>query len=140
MQSELQRLIRDLGKIPDDLRKELRPAMRKAAEQVKREAQSRASWSTRIPGAIRVAVKFSGSGAGASVVVSGAKAPHARPYENLGNPGTFRHPRWGHREAGDWITQQARPFLFPAARAKADAAAEEIDKAVVAVLRRNGFH
>jgi hypothetical protein len=138
MQSELQRLIRDLGQIPKDLQKELRPAVKKAAEVVKRDAQARSSWSTRIPGAMRVVVKLAGSGAGASVVVSAAKAPHARPYENLGNPGTFRHPVYGNREV--WVPQAARPFLFPAAQAKADAATEEIDKAVREVLRRNGFH
>ncbi|MEV7908512.1 hypothetical protein AB0P04_43675, partial [Streptomyces anulatus] len=113
--SEIRKLIADLGRVPAELRKELRPAIQRAAREVLTEARSRASWSSRIPGAMRIAVRFTGKAAGASVVVSAARAPHGRPYEHLGSPGTFRHPAYGNRRV--WVEQAARPFLFPAARA-----------------------
>lgn len=137
MPGEIQKLVADLRRVPPELRKQLRPAVRAAAQEVLAEARSRASWSSRIPAATRVAVRFSGKNAGASVVVSAARAPHARPYEHLGSPGTFRHPVYGNRR--NWVAQAARPFLFPAARAKAEAAAREIDQAVEQVLRRTGW-
>jgi hypothetical protein len=151
--SEIQRLIESFGKIPPDLRRELRPAVRQAAQVVMEDAQRRASWSSRIPGAMRVSVRLSGRGAGASVVVSAAKAPHGRPYEHLGQPGTFRHPvfwprsrhmvfgveRPGAFKHGRWVSQAARPYLFPAAEARADAAAKEIDQAVQRVMLRHGW-
>lgn len=138
MSDEIKRLVADLGKVPVELRRELRPAVRRAAQPVLEEARRRASWSSRIPGATKISARFSGRRAGVSIVVSAAQAPHGRPYEHMGAPGTFRHPVFGNRDR--WVPQSARPFLFPAARAKAEAAANEIDRAVVEVLRRTGFN
>lgn len=135
--SEIRKLIADLGKVPAELRQELRPAIQAAAQEVLQEARSRSSWSSRIPGATRIAIRFTGKAAGASVVVSAARAPHGRPYEHLGSAGTFRHPVYGGR--GGWVSQQAKPFLFPAAKAKREAVAREIDKAVEQALRRTGW-
>src|SRR5687768_7709415 len=135
--SEIQKLVADLRRVPLELRRELRPAVQAAAQGVLAEARSRAGWSSRIPGAMRVAVRFTGKGAGASVVVRAARAPHARPYGHLGSAGTFRHPVHGDRDV--WVTQAARPFLFPAARATREQAAREIDQAVVAALLRTGW-
>jgi hypothetical protein len=135
--SEIQKLVADLGKVPVELRRELRPAVRAAAQEVLQEARSRASWSSRIPSATRLQMRFSGRRAGASIVVSAARAPHGRPYEHGGVPGSFRHPVYGNRD--NWVTQSARPFLWPAAAAKREAAAREIDKAVERVLRRTGW-
>lgn len=137
MSSEIKRLIADFGRVPIELRRELRPAMRRAAQPVLAESRRRSSWSSRIPAAHRISVKFTGKRAGASVVVSAARAPHARPYEHLGAPGTFSHPVYGHRYI--WVSQVARPFLFPAARAKADEVAKTVDEAVEQVLRRTGW-
>ncbi len=135
--SEIQRLVSDLGRVPAELRKELRPAVRAAAQQVLAEARSRAGWSSRIPAATRLSIRFAGKGAGASVITSAARAPHARPYEHGGDPGTFRHPVYGNRR--NWVSQAARPFLAPAAQAKREAAVREIDQAVEQVLRRTGW-
>ncbi|WP_433415032.1 HK97 gp10 family phage protein [Microtetraspora malaysiensis] len=137
MPGEIQKLVADLKRVPIELRRELRPAVRAAAQRVLDDAKDRASWSSRIPGAMRISVRFSGRMAGASVVVSAAKAPHGRPYEHLGDPGSFRHPVFGHRDR--WVSQQARPFLFPAARANRDRVAEEIDHAVEQSLLRTGW-
>ncbi|MGW4426430.1 HK97 gp10 family phage protein [Streptosporangium sp. NPDC004631] len=136
--SEIQRLIADLRRVPSELRAELRPAVQRAAREVLAEARSRASWSSRIPGAMRVSVRFTGPAAGASVIVSATRAPHARPYEGLTTRGgDFRHPVFGNRDR--WVPQAARPFLFPAARATREQVVREIDQAVERVLRRTGW-
>lgn len=135
--SEIQKLVADLGKVPAELRKELRPAIRAAAQRVLVDARSRASWSSRIPAATRISVRFGRRNAGVSIVVSAARAPHGRPYEHGGVPGNFRHPVYGNRN--NWVTQRARPFLWPAAVAKREEVAREIDRAVEQVLRRTGW-
>lgn len=136
MSDEIRRLIRDLDGIPRDLRRQLRPGLRTAGRMVADQAKVNASWSTRIPGAIRVSVRFSGT-PGVSVIVDKRKAPHGRPHEHGGRPGTFRHPLFGDRSR--WYSQRARPFLAPAAEAKSRAAAREIHRVVDRVTRDAGF-
>lgn len=94
--AELRKLIRDFKKLPPDLRKELRPALKKGAQPVLADARRRAGWSTRIPRATRLSTSFTARRGGVKIVVSAKRAPHGRPYENLGNPGTFRHPVFAH--------------------------------------------
>jgi hypothetical protein len=137
MADEIERLIHDMGRIPDDLRKKLRPRLRIAGRIVADDAKARASWSTRIPRAIRVSTSFTGRRPGVSVIVNKSKAPHARPYEHGGEPGKFRHPRWGDRRR--WFDQQARPFLAPALQAKGDTAGRLITEAVDQTTRDAGF-
>ncbi len=108
-------IARDMRALPGEARRAVRPALRKAGQVVATEAKVNASWSSRIPGTINVVTSFRLNREGVTVKAGGAGAPHARPYENLGEPGTFRHPVYGNREV--WVTQAARPFLFPAARA-----------------------
>jgi hypothetical protein len=87
---------------------------------------------------MRIAPSFSQKRPGVSIVVSRARAPHARPYENLGLAGTVRHPVFGHRDR--WVQQAARPSLFPAVRSTADAALErELGHVVDQVARAHGF-
>jgi hypothetical protein len=92
------------------VRSKTRPALKKAAEPMVAQARSNASWSTRIPGAIRLAV----TARGVDIRVSSKKAPHARPYEGIGGNATFRHPVMGNRDR--WVSQDTRPFLMPAVR------------------------
>jgi hypothetical protein len=68
-----------LGTLPVELRAELRPRLLHAGSLVASAARSNASWSTRIPGAIRVGASFNSRTGGASIRVSAKKAPHARP-------------------------------------------------------------
>jgi hypothetical protein len=135
---EIERLIRDMGRVPDDLRKRLRPKLREAGRIVADDAKLRSSWSTRIPRAIRVATSFTKTRPGVSVIVNKNKAPHARPFEHGGDPGTFRHPVFGNREV--WVSQRARPFLEPALEAKGDEAGRRITEAVDETTRDAGFH
>jgi hypothetical protein len=146
---ELRRLVRDLGKLPDDMRRELRPALLVTGQEALARARANASWSKRIPGATRLAVSFAKRRPGVALVVNLRQAPHARALENLGQQGTFRHPvpdtrRRGVRAAvrGDarlWVSQRARPFLFPAARAEWERIDADIGAAVDAAARRHGF-
>ena len=137
MADEIERLIKDMGRIPNDLRKKLRPKLRKAGRIVADDAKVRAAWSTRIPRAIRVTTTFSGKNPGVRVQVNKDRAPHARPYEHGGSPGTFRHPRWGDRRM--WFNQKARPFLAPALAAKNEEAGKAIAEAVDETTRDAGF-
>jgi hypothetical protein len=171
---EIRKLVRDFGKIPPELRKELRPALRKGAEPVLAEARRRAGWSTRIPKATRISAQFTKRRGGVVIAVSSRRAPHGRPYEHLGNPGTFRHPVYsgnaptiarsrdmvfGHEIPGAfagaytrrrarrpqafkgtaWVTQAARPFLFPAVEAKGDAVTRALADTVIEIGRRHGW-
>lgn len=133
---ELQRLIRDLGKLPPDLRKELRPALRKAAHPVLMEMRSNAGWSTRIPAATRISTSLSGSGAGVTLKVNSSLAPHGRPYEHGGAAGNFRHPVFGTK---NWVPQRARPFFFRAVDDRANDVRDSLSDAVIEVAKRHGF-
>lgn len=106
-------IARDMRALPVEARKAVRPALRRAGQVVAREAQVNASWSSRIPGTVRVVTSFRANREGVTISAGGPSAPHARPYENLGDPGVFRHPVHGNDW---WVSQAARPFLFKAAR------------------------
>lgn len=134
---EVAELVADLGKVPPSLSKVLRPKLKQAAEPIKRNAQSRASWSTRIPGAIRIKTSLAGRNAGIALRVDAAKAPHGRAYENLGDRGTFRHPVFGNRSV--WVEQQARPYLFPAVQKGRPEVVKAAGEAVDVVSRLHGF-
>lgn len=128
----------DLRAIPREVRKDLRPALQRAGGAVMADAKGRASWSSRIPGAMRISVLY-GRSQGVMIRVSRRRAPHARAYEGIGarrgNASTFRHPLYGDRNR--WYTQATRPYLQPAARRA------EVRKAVTDVVeaaaRRHGF-
>ncbi|GII89625.1 hypothetical protein Ssi03_76150 [Sphaerisporangium siamense] len=134
---ELRLFIRDLGKLPPAIRQELRPRLRTIGQSALAAVRARASWSRRIPAATRLSVSLSKTRPGVSIVVNKTKAPHARPYENAGQPGTFRHPVFGNRDR--WVSQAARPFLWPAARPHFERVDEQIGQAVDEVARRHGF-
>jgi hypothetical protein len=134
----LLRLAQDLGGIPKDLRKKLRPGIKEAAKPVLDRARQNASWSRRIPKATRLSIKFGKRDPSVSITTSAKRAPHARPYEHDGRSGSFRHPVYGNRDV--WVTQQARPFLAPAVRAKQDDVVDEIAKVVDSTTRAAGFH
>lgn len=126
-------LARALRRLPEEARRELRPALRHAGQLVRNKAASNASWSTRIPGALSVVTSASGSRPAVAVVARGARAPHARPYEGIAGTSTFRHPVYG----GDtWVAQACRPFLAPAVRTEQPAVVAELSGAVGRALGR----
>jgi Bacteriophage HK97-gp10, putative tail-component len=135
-------LARDLGRVPVELRAELRPKLLEAGEIVARRARANASWSTRIPDAIKVQALFGRLTGGAVVRVDRSKAPHARALEGLSvhrgtlrrTGGTFRHPVFGDR--GVWVDQPTRPYLLPAA----DAARGDVQDRVADAVRSATRH
>lgn len=134
---QLQGFVREMGKVPNELRAEIRPVLRESAQRALQQARRNAWWSSRIPGATRISVGFSKRTPGVALVVNKNKAPHARPYENKGRQGSFRHPVFGDREK--WVSQTARPFLHRAAEPWAKEIDADIAKVVDKVSRDIGF-
>jgi hypothetical protein len=90
-----------------------------------------AAWSAQIPGAIEVRVH------GNTAEISCAVGP-AYPNEVAG----VRHPVFGPTAKNpdpSWVTNQHRPFLGPAADAKAGAAMARYGKKLDRMLRQAGF-
>lgn len=142
MSAELKKLIADFGKLPLSLRKEIREGARTIGQPVLDEVRRRASWSTRIPAATRISVRFGKATAGVTIRTSAKKAPHARPYEHGGDPGVFRHPvnRPAKRRRKPWVAQQARPFFTPGVLASQGKVAEAFRDLVVKAANENGWH
>jgi hypothetical protein len=111
-EGELRKLVADLKALEGGKKQvtALRKNLKAAAEPMKRQVQANASWSSRIPGAVGVQVRFTAKRVGVSVFVSRKKAPHARPIENSGKSGEFEHPLFGDRSHP--VLQPAKPFFF----------------------------
>jgi hypothetical protein len=135
---ELAKLARDLHRMGPAGRRRLKKAFTDAGAPLQADARSRASWSSRIPGAISVRPLMSDvrGMVGVQLRVSAANAPHARPYEGMGQGGTFRHPVYGHDV---WVPQATRPYAFPAVKATADKILPAIGDAYEAAARECGF-
>lgn len=115
------------GKMPPELRLELRPKLRAAGQIIANQAKANASWSSRIPGAITVTTSLTSRTGGVGIRVNSTKAPHARPLEGITGNGVFRHPVYGQDV---WVNQDTRPFLAPAVKAKEAEARSLISQAV----------
>lgn len=137
---EIQRLARDLHRMGPAGQRALKRRFRGVAQPLLAAARANASWSTRIPGAISVRSVASASSVriGVQLRSSAKKAPHARPYEGLGQGGVFRHPVFGRRDA-KWVEQKTRPFLYPAVREKGDDAGRALLDAYEDAAREAGF-
>lgn len=141
--------IRDaLNRMPAQLQRQTRTALRLASEPIVADAKRRAAWSSRIPGAISSRVRFAGKKAGVRITVSARRAGHARPYEGLmarqrdSRRVGFRHPVFaagGFRQQWTWVNEPFRPFLAPAVEAGIPGVEKSLLSAVDDVLRRNGF-
>ncbi|MER7126744.1 HK97 gp10 family phage protein [Micrococcus luteus] len=134
---EIRKLAKDLGKIPPELRKAIRPALKAAAEPIAADARRRASWSRRIPAAITLGVRVSARNPGVYVRARQARAPIARMYEGITGSRAFRHPLFGNRKR--WIAQATRPYLAPAAEAGMGGVLDAAAAAVDQVAREQGF-
>jgi hypothetical protein len=109
---------------------ELRARMHELGDVVGDTARVMSSWSTRIPGSVKVRV----GGFAVKVVAGGPGAPDAAPYEHGGAAGAFRHPVFGNTEV--WVAQKARPFLAPAVEANAEAVEVLAESIIDDVLRK----
>jgi hypothetical protein len=131
------RLARELGMVPIELRRELRPQLRAAAVHIVDDMKDRASYSTRIPNAITMSVAFGARSGGITIRVNSKKAPHARVLErgnDASRSATFRHPVFGDTDV--WVTQPTHPFFFPAIKTGRPELQKRISEAVRASLRK----
>lgn len=135
---EIFKLARDLKSMGGKVSRYLNREYKGAADPVARAAASNASWSTQIPGAIKVRASRSRVFPGADIVVSGTR--HGRLYEGLtkGGRGRFRHKTFGRGGTG-WVSQRTRPFIRPAVRSGIEGFAKATDNAVIAVAKEHGF-
>jgi hypothetical protein len=120
----LPELRRALRKFAPEVDKSFRKRLRTVAVVVAADAKGRASWSRRIPRAIKPGV----TAKGAQITVRAAIAPHGPLYEGDGSSGSFRHPLFGDR--GHWYQQQRRPFVRPAVAARASYIESEAGRAI----------
>lgn len=134
--SELAYLADRLAMVPVEQRKAVRPVLQGAGYEVRDLAARNASWSSRIPGSLRVRVTFTGPRPGVYVYADGKRAEHARPFEGMTGRNPFRHPVFGDRER--WVAQAARPFLVPALRAKQGDVQRAIQQAVMEAFAKAG--
>lgn len=115
-----------LRRVPEESRRAVRAAIVDATRGVRADAARRASWSSRIPGAITMRVSF--TTARVEIRVNARRAPHARPYEGISGRTTFRHPVYGNRNV--WVEQAARPFLRPAVDGRITEIRDAVERAV----------
>lgn len=136
--ADLRRFISEFEKFPPDLRKEMRPMLKKTGERAAMRARSNFSWSTRIPRAIRVSLSFTKRSAGIRLTGNKKVAPHMRAYEKLGRQGYFRHPTGTPPEP--WVNQKSRPGFFRAADLEL---AKDLDRKIGEIVdttaRKHGF-
>jgi len=135
-------LAQQLGTMPAQLQKELqgrfRPLIKAAGETVKRAAAAKASWSSRIPRALRLQVSFGAKKAGLRLTVLESVAPHARPFEGITDRrNLFRHPVFGDEDV--WVAQATRPFLIPALQETRAQVIADVDEAIDLAARSIGF-
>lgn len=130
-------LLKDFAQIEKGIRPAIRRAVVQATAGFVEDVRSNASWSTRIPSAVKTQTSFSVRNPGIRVYVDSRMAPHARPYEGMapgGNRGSFRHPVHGDRE--NWVTQKTRPFFRPAIASDREKVLAAIQTALMATLPR----
>ena len=160
--SDLRKAYVDLKAAGNGLPVALRRGLNKAAEPCAEGVRRAASWSTRIPGAVKVKTSFAARGAKVVVIVDPKIAPEAAALNNKDRDGTFRHPvfadaskprdvrvRWfasakaRHLVTGGgwtWVEQPARPFMRSGAMSGADQAEQQMLQAIDELIRQAGFH
>lgn len=134
---ELRDFIRTFEKLPADLRKEMRPLLKKSGDRALAKARQNSQWSRRIPGSLRVVVSLTKRSAGVSLTSNRLKAPHGRPFANLGKAGFFRVPTG--KDPLPYARVAARPWFFDAGEGMTRDIDEQIGKIVDSVARSHGF-
>lgn len=142
---ELKKLILDLAKMGKEVKAELRTGMRKIGAPTLAKVQLEASkHSSRIGPATRMSVGFTKRSAGATIMTDKKIAPHARPFEHYGRPGTFKHPVFAEwykpRKNWKWVKQTAHPYMWPTVVDDLPEIGERMLDLVIDVALKNGFH
>lgn len=125
------------GRVPPELRRRLGHRLRPLGERSLAAARANAAaWSTRIPGAISLQIRFAGKNPGLIITVDHKAAPHGRPLEGI-LTNVFRHPVFG--DTDTWVAQDARPYVWPAIEATQQDIAGEVDAAIDETFAEAGF-
>lgn len=132
----LAQLSRDLYRMSPALRSRLGKTIRDLGKGMESDAKSNASWSSRIPGAIKVSGTVTPNAVGVALRVSTGAAPHARPYEGLDGGSSFRHPVYG---GPAWVSQGTRPYARPAQEKAGKELPEAGMKAIEEAAAEAGF-
>lgn len=109
----MSRLAKQLRQCSPAGAKAFRSGLREAGELVKQKAAANASYSSRIPGSLKVRATGRGN---VNITAGGAAAPNGAPIENRGR-GHVRHPIFGRgdRSTWRWTEKNSHPsFLFAA--------------------------
>lgn len=117
--------------------------LRQAAEVIAADARElSAVWSERVPASVRV-YPARGAPGGQSVTISagGVRAPMAYTNEGYRGGRPVWHPVFARGDRADWtwVPQPPRPFMRPAAEARAGQAADVFAKAIDDWARASGF-
>ena len=127
----------DFRDVPASMRAGVARRLRPIGESTVADARQRASWSSRIPGAISLRVQFTGKNPGLTITVDHTKAPHGRAFEGIVYD-VFRHPLFGDRD--HWYDQKARPYVWPAVQATQQEVADLAENVIDEVFSSLGFH
>lgn len=133
---QAQRFFKEFKSFPKDVQREFRPKLRAAASEALGDVKRNASWSNRIPQAAKVGLRFGKRFQGVTLYVNRKRARHARPWENAGKPGSFRHRVFGQDV---WVSQRARPFFFKVAPEWHEDVQEKLLEVVDQATREHGF-
>lgn len=118
------------------IRKNLTAVIRQQGDGVLSEVRSRASWSSRIPRATTIQVRYNTKGASVRIQTDKRAAPHARPLDGASGP-TFRHPVYGR---DTWVNQSARPFFMVTVKGRKPGIDQAMERAVIIQSARDvGF-
>lgn len=134
------RLEADLREVPEHMRKALDRRLRPAGEQTVAAIRRHASWSSRIPGAVRLRVAFKAKDVGLIITVDQHAAPHARPFEGIATRtggDSFRHPVFG--DTATWVDQKHRRFVWPGVEETQQQVADAVDEAIAAAFHAAGW-
>lgn len=134
----LSQLYRDAKAAEGTIQVELRRGIKAAAQPVVDAVKEDASFSSRIPGAVKLKSSFAAKGASVAVVVDGAAAPEAKAINHGGRGGTFRHPVFGNRDV--WVDQAAVPFMATGPRRAQPQADAAMLEAMDRIARSLGFN
>lgn len=139
---QFSQLQRDLARMEPATKRQLRSRFDQIGQSALSDARSRAgAWSSRIPSAISTRPFTDATRGRVGVELRVSKSvPHARPYEGISQQGStsyFRHPVYGNRDR--WVTQQTRPYAWPAVRGRAPDAERAVAQAYEDAARECGF-
>lgn len=143
-ESEFRKVARDFAAISKENKTALRRGMRKIATPTLKKVRTAAGWSSRIPRSTKLTTGLNKKFTGIRIETDHRTSPHARPYENYGRIGRYRHPVFGDdakdRKLWTWVSAPARPYMYPTAVEDLPDIGERMLDTLIDLCIENGFH